>query len=139
MSKIFSTLVNYGLIDDYAEIIDWLQEDSKFEKWDKNRKSSLTKKIKNYIRTNKIVLEEKEITNIPKRECIYIRSNNSWSVDLLKKIRNIISHQNAKICKQKKEYYISGIYKKNNVEIVLNVPLIFLKECHKLFKKTSKE
>ena len=141
----FRDLVNQSLIDVWAENIDWLLNDNKFSKWTKNDKSSYTRFIKNYFKNNSIDYKTFKITelknlNVRKTMYVYINSNISESIDIVRHIRNGIAHGNCNIKKGKNKilYLVIIDYNKSkDITAKLCVPIDAITNIRLLYKKVK--
>lgn len=134
MKKFFYDIHVYNLLDDYAEILDWLFNDLKFDKFTKSDKSKFTKMITTFLRNNNINfafdLRLNELSECGK-DSIRIQQGDSKSVLLMKKLRNGIAHGKARIKIYNGTKYIfmsdleSGYY--------INIPLNYLNNFYVMY------
>lgn len=141
----FRDLVQNNLIDEWAENIDWLLNDKKFDKWNKNNKTHFTKVVKNLLHSNSIDYDKFKIDELktlkPKTfKYAYINSNESEGIDLVRHIRNGIAHGNCNI-KKNGDLYLAIIdyNSKNNVTARLSIPIDLIKNLRILYKKNIKK
>lgn len=115
MNTFFKTIVDYQLINDLSETLDWLFDDDKFsnkEYWYPNAVGRLSKKIHKLPKFDKKNYHYDAIKNLrfPKGQCRTIKvifsNGDSESKEFIKHIRNGIAHGHAKCIKLDKDIYI---------------------------------
>lgn len=104
MAKFFKKLYTSNLYDDWADILDWLFDDKKFEGWGKGAKRKLTHKVKKLLQLEKILYEKKTLEHMQtlsiNRKKVYVynfSSGESESVSIIRHIRNSIAHSHINI------------------------------------------
>lgn len=148
MGRFFRELVSKNIIEDWANIIDWLLDDSKFTNWEQRKKGKMTRCMKNYF-----IRENIEYRKVGKNEIqeikpkvpyyIYITSSQSESMDLVRHIRNGIAHSNCIIRKAKngKLYIEIGDCDKNQNKrsALMKIPIETIHELQKIYQSIEKE
>ena len=147
MAKLFDRLVNEGLYNEWASLLDWLLDDSRFEKWSSGYVGSFTKKIKRLdgIGDNTYFYDSARnlrfpLKNDPKRLLIMMCMGDSEGKDLVRHIRNGIAHGKATISKYNGILYIEIIdYSKLNVQSAyMYMPVNFINQIHKIYTDVEK-
>lgn len=120
MSGLFKTIVDYKLVNEWAEMLDWLFDENKFDKakgWTSGYVGSLTKKIRklskfskgnNYRYGSAMSLSFSNI-DLKKSESnieVAFSKNESEAKDLIKHIRNGIAHGRTNCFNYKGELFI---------------------------------
>lgn len=152
MSKLFNGLVNEGLLNSWAEMLDWLFDDNKFSVengWTSGYVGAFIKKVKHIHNFNDDNYQYDSIKNLKfpnavKKGSIIIHSNGKGeSRDLVRHIRNGIAHGKTKISKPKGELHIE-IYDYNKEKQQTAYIFISLAQLQSIYKaytevKKSKE
>ena len=148
----FRDLVNNSLINEWAENIDWLFRDDKFEKWGKSEKTRYSKMIKRYLANDNVIFERllvkefnekmfEEKIREPSSLYVYINVCNSEGIDLLRHIRNGIAHSHCSIEKNKRGKLLLRItdYNKNKERTAeIKVPIDIITKLRNLYKNIPK-
>lgn len=115
MNKLFNNLVNEGLLNSWAEMLDWLFDDNRFsaeDGWTIGYVGAFIKKVKRMhnFKSNNYqygAIKNLKFPSTDKREPIIIHSKGKGeSRDLIRHIRNGIAHGRTKISRLKGELYI---------------------------------
>lgn len=149
MANFFAELVSQELIKDWAETLDWLVDDNKFDKqyWSRGYVGSFTKKIKrldnighqNYFYNSR---ENLDFT-IPERlnkPLIISAKGDGEGRDFVRHIRNGIAHGNTDFKKVKGILYIEIIDYNASKEQTAYIffPITYITEIHKKYKDVEK-
>lgn len=114
MSKLFKNLVNEGLLNSWAEMLDWLFDDNKFSDengWTSGYVGAFIKKVKRIHNFNDDnykygAIKYLRFPNTVNNGSIIIHSNGKGeSRDLVRHIRNGIAHGKTRIYKPNGELY----------------------------------
>lgn len=147
MAKLFDRLVNEGLYNEWASLLDWLLDDSRFRNWSSGYVGSFTKKVKRlphigsntyfYDRANNLSFPSKDST---KKFLIMMCKGDSEAKDLVRHIRNGIAHGKAEISKYEGTLYIEIIdYTKAGVQSAyLYIPVDYINKIHKVYIEVEK-
>lgn len=110
MGKLFNTLVNESLIEDWANILDWLFDDERFSSergWTRGYVGNFTKKVKKLSKIGKKNYSYEAVKNLsfPNSKSKTIQTIHSKGdgegKDLVRHIRNGIAHGKTEITKSK--------------------------------------
>lgn len=113
MSKLFVNLVNAGLINSWASILDWLFDDEKFDGWTPNLLGRYIKKLKKLpgLGENRYKYDAIKNLSFPKRltkQKIKFLSgrHDGEAKDWVRHIRNGIAHGKTRIIRETDELWI---------------------------------
>ena len=147
MSTFFQNIVDYKLFNEWAETLDWLVDDNKFDKaigWTSGYVGSLSKKIRKingfskdktycYTAMKKLTFP----TACPDGVIAFFSNGGSECKDFIRHIRNGIAHGKTKCIKKNKELYIevkdydsTGI----NQTAYFFFPMDYITQIYKLYK-----
>lgn len=151
--KLFSALLRNGEFSHYADTLDWLLSDNKFNKtvWEQHKVKQLTKsiyKIKGFSR-DRLFYGSKKTLNFPKRGeylnhqpfTFYVARGESIAKDLIRHIRNGIAHGNITLYDIKGNLIVELLdfgkeSKQSDGQTAYMVfPLYFLKRIYSLYKQ----
>lgn len=147
MSNFFNRLVNEGLYNDWASLLDWLFDDNRFQNWSSGYVGSLTKKIKRLplIGDKTYFYGSAKNINFPtnrttKDLLIMMTKGDGEAKDLIRHIRNGIAHGKAALFKQNSRLYIEIVdFSKNgNQSAYLCIPIDYINKIHKLYQDVKK-
>lgn len=141
----FRDLVNRSLINEWAENIDWILNDNKFCKWEKKEKIKYTKLVKQYLKTSNIdyklfTIDKLKNIHINKSLYVYMNSNSSESLELIRHIRNGIAHGHCNINKINNELclLIFDFKSRDVISARLCIPIKVISDLRLLYKKVMK-
>ena len=149
-NNLITYLTRKGYIKDYSAVLDWLLDDERLKTINKNQKTKMIKKIKsfpNVKKDNYFYCAKKEL-RIPTKKnqgiTIAFSKRDSELSDLLRHLRNSISHKRVYVVTQKGIDFIEchdvGKYRKNEeISAYFYMPLSFLMDLFKCFKMIKKE
>lgn len=150
--RFFKALNDYNLYYKYAEILDWLLSDGKFDVsiWDnKNKVQAFTKAFYKFERFSKeqSFHQSKKSLSFPCSgsysqlyvPSIYMSAGESYARDLLRHIRNGIAHGNARVYDFENELLIElldfgkeSIYDNGQTAYML-LPLEYIEKIYELY------
>lgn len=147
MSKLFVRLVNEGLYEEWASLLDWLFDETRFKGWGPGYIGALTKKIKKLPRIGEktyfygcaknmhfpeIVKEKSLMIMMTKHDC--------EAKDLIRHIRNGIAHGNTQIHRIEGELYIEIIdcSKNGKQTAYICIPINYINQVYKLYQEVKK-
>lgn len=163
MGKLFSELVSEDLINDWAQILDWLFDERKFlqeNNWNGGYVAAYTKEIKKIPglsdKENGISIVTKQMNvkhQYPNQEKkfnrkkpnIVMKSNESIARDLIRHIRNGIAHGHTKIERVQEgklfieilDYSDSSLSPDKQTAFIW-IPIEYISEFHKLYEQKNK-
>lgn len=151
MEKLFSSLVNYNLIKDWAEILDWLFDEEKFSSdrnWSSEDTRKFGKKVKDYLLLKKAIYKHDSIKNIQKFitenknhqiQFIYYRCD-SQGRDIVRHLRNGIAHGRTKVERYNNELYIEikDFNNQNKQTAYIYIPINYISQIHKIYSEIEK-
>ena len=155
MEKLFSSLVNYNLIKDWAEILDWLFDEEKFSS-DRNWSSEDTKKFCKRVKDDLLLKKEQyykydSIKNIQEAinedknyQIKFIHSKgskiNSQGKDIVRHLRNGIAHGRTKVERYNNELYIEikDFNNQNKQTAYIYIPINYISQIHKIYSEIEK-
>ena len=151
MSKFFQSIVDYKLFDDWADTLDWLVDDNKFDEkngWTSGYVGSLSKKIQKLDGFSKDetychwAIKNLVFPTEASNTIVALFSNgNSECRDFIRHIRNGIAHGNAQCIKRGNELYveIKDYESKSSVQTAyLFFPISYISQTHKLYKEVKR-
>ena len=148
MPKLFTELVNEGLFNEWASLLDWFFDEKKFDGWSRNQVSMLTKKIKKIPGLGKETYQNDSLKNLSFKK---FSSNNHLTIvfgpkgneskSLIRHLRNGIAHGHAKIKKNKGIPWIElEDFNSNDQQTAyIYMPIDYIVQIHKLFVEVSKQ
>ncbi len=151
MSKFFQTMVDTNLYKEWAETIDWLVDDEKFDAkkgWSSSQLSKLTKqihKLPNFSQGKNYIYGSQKNLAFPKKRTrkiqVIFSNGESESRDFIRHIRNGIAHGNTELFQTSnglfieiKDYNSSGT--KQTAYICF--PAEYIVSIHKLYVNIKK-
>ena len=147
MGRFFNQLVDEGLYQDWASLLDWLFDDDRFQNWSSGYIGALTKKIKRLpqIGDDTYFYDCAKNLEFPSERTkhnvlIMMTRGESESKDLVRHIRNGIAHGKTATFKRENELYIEIVdYSKNgNQSAYLCIPISYISKVHKLYQEVKK-
>lgn len=113
MSKLFVNLVNNGLIDSWASLLDWFFDDEKFDGWTPYMLRRYIKRLKKLpgIGENSYTYGAVKKLSFPKRLTsmkikVLSGQNSGEAKDWVRHIRNGIAHGKTRLIKESDELWI---------------------------------
>ena len=145
MGRFFERLVDEGLYNEWALLLDWLFDDYRFSNWSSGYVGSLTKKIKRlpYLGKESYIYDIAKNIQFPDNMnhiCIMMTKGDSESKDLIRHIRNGIAHGKSKVYKKDQELYIEicDYTTKGMQSAYIFIPLEYIGQIHKLYLDVKK-
>lgn len=148
MEKLFSSLVNYNLIKDWAEILDWLFDEEKFSSdrnWSSGHIGNFCKKVKKleYLkyRYGSIKNIQEFITENKNHQIQFIHSEcNTQGRDIVRHLRNGIAHGRTKVERYNNELYIEikDFNNQNKQTAYIYIPINYISQIHKIYSEIEK-
>ena len=148
MSKLFTELVNEGLFNEWASLLDWFFDEKKFDGWSRNQVGKLTKEIKklpdiqNYQYDRLKRLPFKKYKSYKGINIIVGQGKNpSQAKDLIKHLRNGIAHGNARIKKHGAILWIKldDFNLDGKQTAYIYIPISYIFKIYNLFMEIDKE
>ena len=147
MPKLFTELVNEGLFNEWASLLDWFFDEKKFDGWSPAQVGRLTKKIKKQLGIGKGNYRNDSFKNLSfsKRNSnsitIIFGPKGSEARNLIKHLRNGIAHGHSKIKKNKGIPWIElEDYNTNGQQTAyIYMPIDYIAQIHKLYVEVSKQ
>ena len=148
MSKLFTELVDRGIINNWANLLDWLFDDQKFERWESSKLGKYTKRLKKLPGIGKNNYEYGPLKNLsfPKRltrQKIKILSchQNSESKDWVRHIRNGIAHGKNRIINEPDGLWIEikDFNKPGDQTAYYYIPIDIIFQSYKLYKEINRQ
>ena len=150
MSNFFKDLLYKNLIHEWTPILDWLFDDSKFDKkiWSSGFVGSFTKKVKKldhirkdnyeYCKRDEIIFPTKFDKNDPVK--IKMVAGNGEARDIIRHIRNGVAHGQSKLLTGKEITYIEIIdYNKNREQTAyISLPIEHIGLIYKFYLEIEK-
>ncbi len=149
MSKLFNGLASEGMLNDWAEILDWLFDDNRFSPdngWTSGYVGAFIKKVKRIpnIGDSNYSYESIKKLNIPEHKTSTITimhsKSDGESRDLVRHIRNGIAHGRATLSKPKGELHIEirDINRQGDPVAYIFIPVNHLKLIFEAYKQVEK-
>lgn len=150
MGKFFQQLMQESLIVDWAETLDWLLDDNRFDKnegWTCQYVGSFTKKIKKmpgfssetfiYATKAEVVFPDSDDKKYP---FVVMKKDDGQGRNFIRHIRNGIAHGKAEVFKRDGKLLIRIIdYGKVGVQTAyICMPVDYIKEAHKFYRDVEK-
>ncbi|MBQ7265580.1 MAG: hypothetical protein IJS61_05725 [Firmicutes bacterium] len=151
MSKFFNNLVNIGLLNDWATILDWLFDDNKFDskKWSSGYVGSFSKKIKkfDYIGKNNFIYDKRDNilfqNTIDKENPIIIKMirGDSAGKDFVRHIRNGIAHgcNSFHVIKEKTYIKILDYNRKKEQTAYIIIPIEYIEQLYNIYASIEQQ
>ena len=149
--KLFQTLRDEKLLDTWTELLDWLVDDNRFDKkagWSSGYVGVFTKMVKNffleygayysYDTRKKLSFPEKPINSVT----LLFAKGNGEARDLVRHIRNGITHGKTKLWKRNGEIYIQikdYLSNSNEQTALFFFPLSCIMKVFECYKKIERK
>jgi len=147
MSKLFEKLVEEGIYSEWAQLLDWLFNDNKFDNWSSGYVGSLSKKIKrlNGFGKNNYIYDAYKNISYPQKNSqksikVVMTKGSGEAKDLVRHICNGIAHGNSTLIKNNGKPYIEIIdYNRSGQQTAyIYLPIGYVTEIYALFKEVEK-
>lgn len=154
MEKMFKEIANRGLLEEWAEILDWLFDDSKFSKdigWNRGYTGLFAKRIQRFSGFSKdktFVWKSDTEIQLPgkntKRTAPYVAFTKGDGIarDFVRHMRNGIAHgltylfnQKGALCIEIIDFSDKG---KKNQTAYFSIPISFITESFKVYQEIEK-
>lgn len=148
MSKLFVNLVNNGLINSWASLLDWFFDDDKFDGWTPYLLGRYTKRLKKMpgIGDNNYQYDAIKNLSFPKRitkQKIKVLSgrNSGEAKDWVRHIRNGIAHGKTRTIKEPDELWIEiKDYNKSGDQTAhMYFPISYIFKTFEIYKEIDKQ
>ena len=152
MEKLFSSLVNYNLIKDWAEILDWLFDEEKFSSdrnWSSGQIGIFCQKVKElpylkeepYYKYDSIKNIQEAINEDKNHQIRFIHSKSNSEVrGIVRHLRNGIAHGRTKVERYNNELYIEikDFNNQNKQTAYIYIPINYISQIHKIYSEIEK-
>ena len=149
MGQLINRLVSENLINEWAEILDWLFDENKFspqKRWSREKIGSFTKSVKRQLSVKDTNYKYDSAKNL----CFKTTSNENTMIfsrsesegrDIVRHIRNGIAHGRCEIQKNRNALFIQirDYNRTGDQTAYMYIPLDSIRTIHKIYKEKEKE
>ena len=148
MSKLFVNLVNNGLINSWASLLDWFFDDEKFDEWTPNQLGRYIKKLKKLPGLGENSYKYDAIKNLSfpkrliKRKIKFLSGRHGGEAkDWVRHIRNGIAHGKTRIIRETDELWIEiKDYNKSGYQTAyMYFPMSLIFRTFEIYKEIDKQ
>ena len=148
MGQLINRLVSENLINEWAEILDWLFDENKFspqKRWSREKIGSFTKSVKRQLSVKDTNYKYDSAKNL----CFKTTSNENTMIfsrsesegrDIVRHIRNGIAHGRCELQKNRNALFIQirDYNRTGDQTAYMYIPLDSIRTIHKIYKEKEK-
>lgn len=148
MGQLINRLVSENLINEWAEILDWLFDENRFSSqkgWIPNRIGLFTKRVKRQLNIKDANYKCGSAKDLcfkadPKENAMIFSRSGSEGKDIIRHIRNGIAHGRCEIKKSRNALFIQieDYNPSGNQTAYMYVPLDSIRTIHTIYKEIEK-